>query len=120
MGWPAHLSTRAYGTITEGAASLLLCTYRDRGPNAPRLWYTNECMYVAAVSLRTCGGVYEECRYVCMYRVWRSDARSAPSSGATLTSTKDAESKAVQHPVHLWSYDRAGILLLLNNLDLQL
>jgi hypothetical protein len=45
--WPAHLSGRAYGTITEGAASLLSSIYL-RGltsAHCPILqWVLTECM----------------------------------------------------------------------------
>ena len=34
--WPAHLGGRACGTITEGEALLLLCTYAQHGLTAQK------------------------------------------------------------------------------------
>jgi len=36
---PAHLSSCAYGTNTEGAEPLSCAPYIQCGPNAPRVWY---------------------------------------------------------------------------------
>src|SRR5260370_29402832 len=37
MGWKAHLSIRAHGTITEGASTLFYAAYIRRGPYCPKI-----------------------------------------------------------------------------------